>query len=651
MKSRKTENNYTMKKTIFFSLALLFSAASFAQVGIGTTTPASSAILDLSSTNKGLLLPRVANTAAVTAPTNGLMIFDLSSNCIKVYQNGSWSNCLQTSAPTVSAVCTGFVGSYCTSALSGTTYVVTLTNNDFAAKQVTPQIADLSLSGITGLSVSAVSPNTVTTINAGASLVVTYTISGTPDTAGTLTGTFSKQGLSCTSTVAVENARAVTAASATPTLCINTALTPITHTTTGATGIGTATGLPAGVTATWASNTLTISGTPTVAGTFNYTVPLTGCGSANATGTITVKPNKTVTVASTTPTVCINTALTPITHTTTGATGIGTVTGLPTGVTAAWASNTLTISGTPTVAGTFNYSIPLTGGCGTTTNATGTIIVSPKMTVTVASATPTVSKSAALTITHTTTKATGIDTSSTGLPAGVTAAWASNTITISGIPTVTGTFNYSIPLTGGCGTTVNATGTIKVIDCGAYVASGVYKVFMCHNLGADTTLDSNTPVQGIHGNYYQWGRAAVVADASTPAAAISGWITTGAANGAWSDSSKTATDPCPTGFRVPTSTQWRGVIDNNTITRTGSWSNDNANFSTAIRFGSGLCLPAAGDRLYTTGQLGNRGYYGNYWSSTESGTNSYNLFFTSSSINNANPNFRPGGFSVRCISE
>ena len=81
----------------------------------------------------------------------------------------------------------------------------------------------------------------------------------------------------------------VSAASSTPTLCINTALTPITHTTTGATGIGTATGLPAGVTAAWAANTITISGTPTASGVFNYSIPLTGgCGTVNATGTITV---------------------------------------------------------------------------------------------------------------------------------------------------------------------------------------------------------------------------------------------------------------------------------------------------------------------------------------------------------------------------
>ena len=81
------------------------------------------------------------------------------------------------------------------------------------------------------------------------------------------------------------------AASSTPTLCISTPLTAITHTTTGATGIGTPTNLPAGVTAVWATNTITISGTPSASGTFNYSIPLTGgCGAVNATGTITVNP-------------------------------------------------------------------------------------------------------------------------------------------------------------------------------------------------------------------------------------------------------------------------------------------------------------------------------------------------------------------------
>jgi hypothetical protein len=81
----------------------------------------------------------------------------------------------------------------------------------------------------------------------------------------------------------------VSAASSTPTLCEGTALTSITHTTIGATGIGTATGLPSGVTAAWSSNIITISGTPTVSGVFSYSIPLTGgVGSVNATGSITV---------------------------------------------------------------------------------------------------------------------------------------------------------------------------------------------------------------------------------------------------------------------------------------------------------------------------------------------------------------------------
>ncbi len=81
----------------------------------------------------------------------------------------------------------------------------------------------------------------------------------------------------------------VSVASSTPTLCQGTAMTSITHSTQGATGIGAATGLPSGITATWSSNVITISGTPAASGVFSYSIPLTGgLGSVNATGTITV---------------------------------------------------------------------------------------------------------------------------------------------------------------------------------------------------------------------------------------------------------------------------------------------------------------------------------------------------------------------------
>ncbi|MFV8465401.1 T9SS sorting signal type C domain-containing protein [Flavobacterium sp. LB1P62] len=285
------------------------------------------------------------------------------------------------------------------------------------------------------------------------------------------------------------NLNSAVATSSSPVLCVNTLMTNITHTTTGATGIGTGTGLPMGLSASWSSNTITISGTPTVTGAFNYSIPLTGgCGTVSATGIITVNGNNTVGVASSAPTLCINTALTNITHATTGATGIGTAT-FPAGVTAAWASNTITISGTPTTSGSFNYSIPLTGGCGNV-NATGTITVTANKTVGIASSTPTLCINSTLTnITHTTTGTTGIGTA-IGLPAGVTVAWVSNTITISGTPSASGSFSYSIPLTGGCGA-VNATGTITV-NPNVNIASVTGISSLC--IGGTATYTANTIV-------------------------------------------------------------------------------------------------------------------------------------------------------------
>src|SRR5690606_39007300 len=114
--------------------------------------------------------------------------------------------------------------------------------------------------------------------------------------------------------------------------------------------------------------TLTITGaTPSMNG-YTYRCVVTGSCAPTATSnsaSLTVNSTNTVSAPSSNPTLCVNTLMTNITHTTTGATGIGAPTNLPTGVTAGFSSNIITISGTPSVAGTFNYRIPLTGGCGT----------------------------------------------------------------------------------------------------------------------------------------------------------------------------------------------------------------------------------------------------------------------------------------------
>jgi hypothetical protein len=300
------------------------------------------------------------------------------------------------------------------------------------------------------------------------------TISGTPSVAGTHNYTVTLTGgcgtITATGSITVTANNTITLSSAAGTdaqsKCINTAIINITYNTTGATG-ATFSGLPTGVTGNWAGNVVTISGTPTVAGTNNYTVTLTGgCGTITATGSITVTANNTITLSSAAgtdaQTKCINTAITNITYNTTGATG-ATFSGLPTGVTGNWAGNVVTISGTPSVAGTHNYTVTLTGGCGTIT-ATGSITVTANNTITLSSAAGTNAQTkcintAITNITYNTTGATGATFS--GLPTGVTGNWAGNVVTISGIPTVAGTNNYTVTLTGGCGT-ITATGSITV---------------------------------------------------------------------------------------------------------------------------------------------------------------------------------------------
>ena len=70
-----------MKKIIVF---ILFTQAILAQTGIGTTSPHTSAKLDVSATNKGFLPPRVTLTSATDSTTipsaaEGLLVYNLGS--------------------------------------------------------------------------------------------------------------------------------------------------------------------------------------------------------------------------------------------------------------------------------------------------------------------------------------------------------------------------------------------------------------------------------------------------------------------------------------------------------------------------------------------------------------------------------------------
>jgi uncharacterized protein (TIGR02145 family) len=276
-------------------------------------------------------------------------------------------------------------------------------------------------------------------------------------------------------------------------------------------------------------------------------------------------------------------------------------------------------------------------------------------------------------IKHTTTNATGIGVA-TGLPAGLTADWAGNTITISGTPTTDGTFNYTIPLTGGCGN-INATGSITVVRCSANV-SGTVRTFLCHNLGANTTINPFTTTPAV-GHLYQWGRKtdghqvptsattttlATNSDATLPADVVGKFIivTSGTTdwltpqvNTLWNGTTKGVNDPCPAGFRVPSQGEWGGIYKGGIqggLHGASDYNNISGVAGTHIKVGNNLVLPFYNIRNGTNGNFDGLNRC-NYWSSTASGGNARVLHSSDASIfpNNTVP--RTYGSAVRCIAE
>lgn len=67
-----------MNRIAFVIIALLCVDNSFSQVGIGTTTPDNSSILEVESTSQGILVPRLttAQENAITTPATGLLIYN-----------------------------------------------------------------------------------------------------------------------------------------------------------------------------------------------------------------------------------------------------------------------------------------------------------------------------------------------------------------------------------------------------------------------------------------------------------------------------------------------------------------------------------------------------------------------------------------------
>jgi uncharacterized protein (TIGR02145 family) len=86
-----------MKKLLLSAILVATSFTTFAQVGVGTTTPNGSAALDITSTTSGLLPPRMteAQRDLIGTPAAGLMVYctDCGANGEPQFYNGtSWVN-------------------------------------------------------------------------------------------------------------------------------------------------------------------------------------------------------------------------------------------------------------------------------------------------------------------------------------------------------------------------------------------------------------------------------------------------------------------------------------------------------------------------------------------------------------------------------
>jgi len=221
------------------------------------------------------------NSITVTTGTSGQ-----NGNITVTAQNSCGTSAAQTLAvtasaltPTVSIAITSGTNPSCSS--SSVTFTATPTNT--GGGTVTYNFKK------GGVSVQSGASTTYTTTGLANSDAITCDISisgGSCLTATTAT--------SNTINMTINDAHAISLSSGggsnSPTVCLNSAITPITFAVSGgATGAG-VTGLPSGLSGSYSGGVFTISGTPTptATGTYNYTVTTTGnsCPAATATGTI-----------------------------------------------------------------------------------------------------------------------------------------------------------------------------------------------------------------------------------------------------------------------------------------------------------------------------------------------------------------------------
>lgn len=181
------------------------------------------------------------------------------------------------------------------------------------------------------------------------------------------------------------------------------------------------------------------------------------------------------------------------------------------------------------------------------------------------------------------------------------------------------------------------------------------KTWMDRNLGASQIATSSTDADA-YGDSYQWGRltdgheirtsgtTGVLSSTDDPG--HSDFITNATTPYDWRNPQNDdlwqgvsgTNNPCPSGFRIPTETEWTA--------ERATW----ASLNTAGAFGSVLKLTVNGRREYDDGSFLFVDSYGYYWSSTVNTTNARRLYFGDSNATVSNM-YRTYGIGVRCIKD